>query len=386
MNSGPSNRPPLPSDSSRPNSVNMRSAALDALLNKLDGPESTINPATIKRNFVRWPFRKEAIRLVIAHPGGNQVSLQVACRNLSRGGVSLLHNAYIHPKSECIVTLPYPDGTTVEVLGRIARCIHRGGVIHEVGVNFIHPIDARAFVTTDPFSNPFSLEKVDTSALSGSVVVIEHEAVDRHIIKHFLRETPLRPEVVSTLAEGLAVCDHADVILLSAALPDTPVKEAVLALRDAGYTNALVLLAPDSSPSSRMRLGGLPVQAIVTKPLSPDVLIRALGELLLLGNTTPGNSAKPSERTSEWVRKQFTNLSQEAYRAAYVRDIPALRRATGRIGELARSTNNGQILSLVEKALNSIAGGGRIEDYFSDIETMLAACERESGSAERKAG
>ena len=93
----------------RPNTIGMEAHHLDVLLNHLDTPAD--NKANTNRTYARWPFRRTAIKVNIFHPGGSEVSLKLACRNLSRGGVGVLHTAYIHPGSTCTVELPNETGS-----------------------------------------------------------------------------------------------------------------------------------------------------------------------------------------------------------------------------------------------------------------------------------
>src|SRR5262245_25079873 len=120
-------KPFKPKLNERPNTLGLQPRSLDALLDHLDDPEDP--KAVARREFVRWPFRRTTIHISIFHPGGSMVSLKLACRNLSRGGLALLHNAYVHPGSPCRVELPTLSGVFDRVEGVIQRCAHRRGTL-----------------------------------------------------------------------------------------------------------------------------------------------------------------------------------------------------------------------------------------------------------------
>ena len=86
------------------------------------------------REFVRWSYRVESVNLVIEHNSGNKINLPVATRNISRGGISILHSAYMHTGTPCELLLRLPGGEALSVRGTVRRCAHLIGRAHEIGV------------------------------------------------------------------------------------------------------------------------------------------------------------------------------------------------------------------------------------------------------------
>ncbi len=142
----------------RPNTIGIPARQLETLLDHLDQPEDAKD--TVRRQFSRWPFRQATINVTITHPGGSSVTLRLACRNLSKGGVGLLHSSFVHPGSLCKIELPNLSGTRDRVDGVIQRCTHRRGTLHELGVRFRQPIDLTRYVLRDQAARSPSLEKV----------------------------------------------------------------------------------------------------------------------------------------------------------------------------------------------------------------------------------
>jgi CheY-like chemotaxis protein len=267
----------------RPNSVNLDPQALAELLNRLDEPNVRAE-AQFKRDYVRWPFRKVAVTLGVVHPGGNMSSIRAACRNISNGGVCLLHSSYIHPGSECVVTLTHPLRGDVKVSGKVVRCMHRTGVIHELGVKFNTPIDAKEFVIPDPFSNTFSVESIRPQELKGRVLHIEPAAVEREKFAAFIRETCLSLVDAESLADAIVKCERIDLVVMSSDLPDGEPGEALQRLRSVGYAGPVVVVVPDATERTRERVRRVEAAAFVTRPYSEEVVLRAIADVLLAGS------------------------------------------------------------------------------------------------------
>jgi CheY-like chemotaxis protein len=266
----------------RPNTLNLDPQALTDLLNRLDEREaaSTVQYA---RDYVRWPYRRLSVEVQIVHPGGNKSVIYAACRNISNGGICLLHNSYIHPGSACVVTLKHPIRGDVRLPGTVVRCMHRSGVVHELGIRFNTPILAREFVLPDPFSNSFSVERVRPAELKGRVLLVEPSEVERLKVAMCLGETSLELITAASLAEAIVKCENIDVAMVSSELPDGEPLDAAARLRQAGFHGPLVVMVPDASEATRRRVEKVEATAFVTRPLTDQVVLRAIADVLHMG-------------------------------------------------------------------------------------------------------
>ncbi len=283
---------------SAPNSLRLDAAKLNRFLDERDqASEGGENKP--RRDFVRWAFRTASIPFTVVHPGGSNAVMHVACRNLSSGGIGLLHNAYMHTGTHCFVTLTRTDGHRVSVEGTIVRCIHVTGAIHEIGVKFLKPIDAKQFIDLDPFANGFNLETVDPESLRGTVLLIEDSALDQTLIRHYLRETQISLVVVDTVEEGLArAAEGVDMILCDANAGGASGADFVRKARDSGLSQPILMLTADTGESTRRELIKARATAILTKPLKQQTLFQALAEFMStsadaggIASTLPANHA-----------------------------------------------------------------------------------------------
>ncbi len=77
---------------------------------------------------------------------GTQVQFVVRPRNLSAGGIAVLHGSFLYPGTPCAIMLRELHGEQTLVEGRIVhcRCVH--GRAHEVHIRFGEPIEIERFV------------------------------------------------------------------------------------------------------------------------------------------------------------------------------------------------------------------------------------------------
>jgi CheY-like chemotaxis protein len=268
------------------NSLRLDDRTLNAVLDRLDGEPEGQSPST-HRTYVRWPFRHTDIEVALTHPGGTKSSVLMACRNLSCGGISLLHNAYIHVNTPVEVLLPHPFRGQVAQVGKVTRCRHRGGLLHEVGVKFAKQINVRDFIRPDPFREYFSLERVDPAQLRGTLLYVEDSLLDQRIVKHYLRESSLNVKTAMNCAEAIAAAQQGvDLIVSDFHLPDCDGPQFVKEARDAGIAAPVIMVTSDNSSTTRTKVRDCAADAFLAKPLTQERLLRAVAEFLLVASPT----------------------------------------------------------------------------------------------------
>lgn len=266
----------------RPNTLGLRDRELNKLLGSMESASTRPVEKPIDREFSRWPFPNTSVPVKLIHPGGNEVDLRLACRNLSRGGVGLLHSTYAHPGSRLAIYLPRRTGGEQRVEGTVARCLHREGIIHEVGVRFDEPIAIRDFIRPDLFEGWLSYERITPSQIEGSLIHVDPEPMDQKIVRHFLRETKVRVRSFATGAEALqSARSGADLIICERQLEDMSGTEFVSALRDEQNLAPVVLTAAAPSPESTPEIRFSGANAFLTKPFDNTQLLLAVAEFLV---------------------------------------------------------------------------------------------------------
>lgn len=85
------------------------------------------------------------ITIEVRGPSGDVQTHTVPPVDLSPNGMAFLHCAFLYPGSTIAATLRSRDGEQMSVTGKVMRCEHVSGRVHEVGVKLDHAIDPAVF-------------------------------------------------------------------------------------------------------------------------------------------------------------------------------------------------------------------------------------------------
>jgi hypothetical protein len=137
------------------------------VLRELDVPPSAQELQARADPRIRYAVR-EGLVLQVA---GHAVRFLVRARDISCGGISVLHGAFVYPGTECVVTLRTRDGEFVRAGGRILRCRCVRGRVHEVGIVFTDRIDVENFVTlaARTESDAVAAAEIDRAAVGAAI-------------------------------------------------------------------------------------------------------------------------------------------------------------------------------------------------------------------------
>jgi CheY-like chemotaxis protein len=368
-------------ETGRPNSLGLRQRELSELLDQLDLPET---PAKgVKRDFVRWPFRRTTIPLKVFHPNGTTAGFSVACRNISRGGLAFLHSAFLHQGTRCSVVLSHPTRGDVTIEGWVARCAHRSGMIHEIGMTFAEPIEVREFLSQDPLADCFSLEKIDPEQLQGALLIIAAGDTDQKILRHYLRATHLRiSEVASSAAAVDRFCEHWDLIFIDLNLSGEDGAESVAMLRQCGYTGPIIATTSDISPEARQRLLSIEANAFLAKPLSQSLVLRAVAEFLIANRhahaaaTTTLTPDHPEFQLAESFAMSLRTIARKLEDCVRRADVPGCKALSLQVSGTAPSVGFTELGKLAANTAESLSKTMNVQDSIRHIRQLIAACER----------
>ncbi|QKK07364.1 MAG: PilZ domain-containing protein [Planctomycetota bacterium] len=282
----------------RANTLGLDELKVSAVLDKLDGKAS--GKPSIKRTFTRLPFRVRSLTLTLTHPGGTNTSVQVVCRNLSRGGIGVLHSAFAHTGTRCTVDLPRLDGGSDSVEGTIVRCSHISGQVHELGILFDNEVRLDTHVPFDPPSGMSSFERVDPESLEGTMVALLSSEIEGRMLGHFLSESRLALKITSSPEEGASlVSEGCTVAVIDFTVPCA--EEMVLAARQINSTLPIVAIAADSSPQTRALLSGMGIRGLVVKPMTSEKLLGVVAESLLTAERDEPNEEQTDQLSPELI-------------------------------------------------------------------------------------
>jgi len=252
---------------------------LHKLLEQIDlGQTEVTHP---DREFVRWPYRLGSIELIVEHTPGVRTSMFVATRNISRGGICILHCAYIHPDIRCEVVLQLDGGKSQSVPGRIIRCTHAGGRVHEVGIEFDEQISTKNLLGLDPLNEAYSLERVEPSRLQGTVLAVTQTDIERDILLMLLEDTKLILNTANNIENTLTLASKGcDLIVADFHIGEERGTDLVRQLREAGLDMPVIIMTSDKSEARLDDIRDSQASGILSKPITKDRLYQAIAEFL----------------------------------------------------------------------------------------------------------
>lgn len=367
-------------------SVRMTRAELNPLLDELDAMDAATKVQS-KRKFVRIPYRPGLpVALEIQQPGGSVTTPFVYTRNISRTGVSLIHGSFLHDGTRCAVTLPTRAGGEARLSGRVVRCRHVRGIVHEVGVLFDKPVDVGLFLARDAASDGLSSEHVDKAALVGRVLLLTSSAIDARIILEHLKDTGLSVVRANDqeAALDLATREQFDAAICDIESDDSGKGGILQLLRSHGLDAPVILLSAENSRSQRAALRESGVAAVVGKPMDHNALVRTLSDVFLMRDRSAATPAAvicslPGDSPLLPIVDEFlTNLRehvQSVRRAIESGDLGAARPACLAIKGTAPSLGFEPLAHAATAALRALdrAGDG---DARTVLSTLVSTCER----------
>lgn len=365
----------------RPNTVNFARRDLEIFLDALDAAGAKESFGA-RRHFVRWAFRQGSIRLELRPTVGGKSTIRVACRNLSSGGISLLHNSYVHVGTACEVFLPHPTRGEVGIAGTVVRCSHLRGMIHEIGVKFTREISAREFVRLDPLEDAFSLERVDVERLQGIALLVGGSPMDKRLMEHFLGGTCVRLHQANDADAGVALArEKGDVVFADLDLPGSRADVFIASLREAGIETPVVVLAPDRHAAGPV-LRTIPgPSGVLIRPLRQDLLLRALAEFLLAPGTGAGaltTTLPAGHPNAPLVGRFVEHMLEESARlsaAVAAGDGKACRTIALQVAGAAESMGFEHVGRVASSAASALGPDGQGPDAAPRVRALLVACQ-----------
>lgn len=283
----------------RANTLGLDEHKVAAVLDKLDSKAGSKVPA--KRTHTRLPFRVRSLKLTLIHPGGTSTAVQVVCRNISRGGVGVLHSAFSHTGTRCAVDIPRIDGEADHVEGTIVRCSHIAGQVHELGILFDEQIPMETYVAFDPAEGMSSFERVDPETLEGTMVALLSSEIEGRMLGHFLSDSRLTMKITSSPEEGASlVADGCTIALIDLTVPCA--EEMAIAARQVNSALPLIAIAADSSRQTLAMIGSMGFRGLLVKPMTSEKVLNNIAECLL---TTA--AAEPAEEPTEQLSPELVN-------------------------------------------------------------------------------
>jgi CheY-like chemotaxis protein len=367
-------------DESQTNTLRLGIRELHALLDKIERERPSRKLAC--REFVRWEFRIVRADLTIEHSSGSRVTLPVATRNISRGGISILHSSFIYPGSHCNITAQFEDGRELDIDGVVIRCNHLGGKVHEIGIEFDQEISTKELLGLDPMQEAYSLECIDPTGLHGTVLIITGSELDQQLLIRLLEATSLSISVADSPDSAVSRAKKGcELILTDYAVDDFSASDILASLRGEGIDAPVLVMTSDTSQEvlDEMRMVG--ASGLITKPFTHQRLLQALAEFLLAdGDTGPLYSTlEPKDPAYEILTKFLNDLSRMILtleRALHESEYENCLKICRSLACSAAPLGFESIGHLAVQTECALSKGSAVRDAAADIRQLIIACRR----------
>ncbi len=367
------------------NSLGVRGNVYQRLLEKLNdhrGADADKHPLRIH---ARKEYLDPYMLMVIEHDDTMDRPMTLATRNISRGGVGLLHSNFVYPKTRVTVHLTIDQKEAYPVRGVVQRCIHRGGVVHEIGVKFDNEINIQKYLRPDISDCIQSFERVDPAKLTGKVMLVGQKHDFSPLSRSFLQETSLAYKFVSNAeeAKALAIEEYEMLVVLND-LDDCEGTEFVRELRDDHYKKPIVLVGDIKDELELQKVRACGADMLLPWPATTDTMQCAFAEYLMTEWTSETLEAVRScmdKATSEGLRTELAKLGVVLDQHLRTKDPIRVYAICGQIRALAPLLGMKQLRTLTLKVGEDIAEDGNFEQHSELISDIVAMCSSVSKAA-----
>ena len=363
-----------------PNTLRLGQHELHKLLEQIDHSQTVVTHPD--REFVRWPYRVGSVELILEHSTGIRTSIHVASRNISRGGICILHCAYIHPDIRCEINLQLDGGLYRPVPGRIVRCTHAGGRVHEVGIEFDTQISTKNLLGLDPLNEAYSLERVEPDRLQGTVLTVTQTDIERDILLMLLEDTKLVLNTANSIENTLSIASKGcDLIIADLHIGSECGSDLVRKLRQAGSDMPVIIMTADKSEITLDAIREAQASGILTKPITKERLYQALAEFLHAnGDGGPlYTTLSESDLTFPLLCKFYTDVKDMAHTletALRTDDFESCIQVCRTLCGTASPLGFSPLSELALTAEQILSKSEQLRNAVPEVRALIAACRR----------
>lgn len=256
-------------------------ANLRKLLDEMDFAHRSFS-GTNRRSEPRLSFRRITPPTRVIQVSGDVLSTQTITRNLSSGGVGLLHKPFVYPGSQLVVSLAPTAGKPIHVAGLVVACRYTGEGYHESSVKFDQRINLARFISDAAKGNAEQhLNRVRRRLDGLRIVLIDPAGTLHSRMSESFAALGARITKVQYLGKAL---DHmrtapVDLLFCGHAHDGADASQIVRLCRDSGYSSPIIAMG--WPPTQLARARALPNAGVIASidPNSEDEALDLLGSM-----------------------------------------------------------------------------------------------------------
>jgi len=368
------------------NSLGMDPAVYSQLLKKLDlEHQDTADPTNPTRIHTRLQYHEPYLDLVFESSDYSRRTITVAARNISRGGLSVLHSSFTYPGTSIRTTLNRINGKAFQATGTVVRCDHRGGVVHEIGIRFDNPIIVQEYIRPDIMQCIRSHELVKPTELDKSLLVVGNDKNIIPLLRQYLMQTNVKYAFAENAEQALQRKPEAhDMVLCCLEIDEMTGPEFTRVLRSKMYTKPILLIGPHASESTSNQVRLSSADAFIPTPINEKDLLCALGEYMLsiwdnqiLQSIRKHHAAQTGDALRTELAKHAILLDQHIRTSDPVQVFGTC----NKIRSLAPLLDLPKLREIAQEVADSIAESGDINPHLPALQDIKAMCVDRSSAA-----
>lgn len=236
--------------------------------------------ASAKRVYRRLSYEQSKLRIHIMSEGHNSTSLIVATRNLSQGGVSVLHSNFMYNGTNLTVDLLNKDGEVVSRHGTVTRCVHRGGRVHEIGILFDDEIRLRDFLIEKPDNLLYARERIDPEEMKIKLLVYTEDGDFSALLRQFLLPSSLCYSFAKNLEEATKKSDDQEMLMVHIDPNSMGSTEFVRSMRLSGFRNPIILVGNPTQAVDEHVINACGADMVLPWPIDGQSVLCSIAEFI----------------------------------------------------------------------------------------------------------
>lgn len=266
-------------DSAQRNTLGVDGLLYHRLLTKLDENIGK-GKMSAKRVFRRLSYEHAKLRIHIISEGHNSRSLIVATRNLSQGGVSVLHSNFMYNGTHLTVDLIKTNGEIVPRHGAVTRCIHRGGRVHEIGIKFDEEVSLRDFLVENLENLLYARERIDPEEMKIKTLVYTENSDFSALLRQYLMPSNLCYTFAKDLEEAAKKSTDQEMLIVHNDPDSLKSVEFIRSMRISGFRNPIILIGNPTQEVNEHVIYACGADMVLPWPIDGQSILCSIGEYI----------------------------------------------------------------------------------------------------------
>jgi CheY-like chemotaxis protein len=334
----------------------------------------------------RVDFVRAATAITVHHPGGSITNCLVSTQDISAGGMSFVYGNFLHVGTMVVITLRRHRGGEEKVVGTVTRCSYLSASRHDIGVKFKKPIFPQLFVDPmqwDELAEPSAVKPED---LTGDVLLLDDQEMDRDLFEHLLRGTKLQLTAVGTLQEAIAAVKTkqfgAACIDVNLGIGQPSGELAGKSLRGAGFKGKFIVSSIESTAraSASKSLG---TALSLQKPFDRTQLLYSIAMAMQIQGdeqSDPIYSTMEDRASSKALLERYIShakrVSIELHELIEKKDFAAVRTQCQSMRGTAGGYGFEPLADAAAKAVTALDAGTNVQEAEAELQVLQTICRR----------